>query len=116
MYFVALFNIALLDRSNIFGSNPPCSTTFFKFFFAQVGLMLGSMLRQLGLTNLLKSLYLSLIPLGKQMFGIFLLLQNFMISKFVLKHKSFKTCAFAIFGPNCLIAGFRIRFWGDLHT
>ena len=76
MYFVALFNIALLDRSNIFGSNPPCSTTFFKFFFAQVGLMLGSILRQLGLTNLLKSLYFFLIPFGKQIVGILCFLQK----------------------------------------
>ena len=76
MYLVAPSNISLFDFSNTFGSKPPCKTTFVNFSFAHIGFILGSKFKPSGFTKSLNSLYCSFIPLGKQIVGIFLFLQN----------------------------------------
>ena len=76
MYLVAAFIISSSVFSKILGSRPPCNTTFFNFSFAHFGSISGSILIPSGLTNSLNFLYLSFIPLGKQMLDIFSFLQN----------------------------------------
>ena len=82
MYFVAALKISSSDLNNTFGSRPPWIITFFKLFLAHIGSTSESKLMQSGFTISLKSLYLSPIPLGKQILGIPKFLQNFTISKF----------------------------------
>ena len=55
-YLIVFFWISGSGKNKIFGSNPPCKTTFVKFFKAQDGSISKSKFNPFGFTKLLNSL------------------------------------------------------------